>query len=76
MYYEGININKGKRVEKEDAFGYAMDCILNNDDDYEAFIQEFGKSFVLKILSCKEAYKEFAETFVEWFYSGDWLCRR
>lgn len=76
MYYEGINTNNGKRVEEEDAFAYAMDCILKDDEEYEEFEREFGGRFILGSLSCRSAFLNFAKDFVEWFYSGDWLCRK
>lgn len=74
MYYEGINSNKGMRVEEEDAFAYAMDCILKDEEEYEEFEKEFGRRFILGTISCRSQFLEFAKDLVDWFYSGDWLC--
>lgn len=39
MYYKGICTEYGKRVESEYAFGYALDRILNSEEEREKFIK-------------------------------------
>lgn len=76
MYYEGINANAGKIVEEDDAFAYAMDCILKDEDEYEQFEREFGKRFILGSISCRASFLDFAKDLVDWFFSGDWIPRK
>ena len=76
MYYEGLNSNDGLRVREEDAFGYAMECILNDDDEYEEFIKAFDKDYIARFLVSREKFKLFATVFTDWFFSGDWLLRK
>lgn len=39
MAYKGICKEYGKTVDKEYAFGYALNRILNNEDEREAFVE-------------------------------------
>lgn len=75
MYYEGINSNKGKRINEDEAFGYAMECILKDEEEYDEFENEFGRTLILGMISCRSSFISFAKDVVDWFYSGDWIRR-
>lgn len=65
--YVGFGPEKGKRVEEEDAFGYAMErCTTDCTDD---FCKEFATQHFMTI----EDVLDFRERVVEWFYSGNWI---
>lgn len=76
MYYEGLNSNAGLRVKEEDAFGYAMDSLVNDYEVYEEFNQMFEKQVLFDAFCDREALREFKDVFVDWFFSGDWLLRK
>lgn len=76
MYYEGLNANDGLRVQKEDAFGYAMDVLAKDNEAFEEFVSAFGQDFIARAFVSREKFELFAEVFTDWFFSGDWLLRR
>ena len=41
MAYIGIGVNNGKRIEKEEAFDYALEQIQNNEEEKADFIAWF-----------------------------------
>lgn len=65
--YTGIMQETGKTVHDEDAFMYACDrCRLGDIEEKSTFL-EYAKH--------AEDMEDFAETLVEWFYSGDWMYK-
>ena len=65
--FVGFGPEKGKRIEDEFAFGYAMErCTTDCIDD-------FCKEFAEQILITIDDVKDFRERVVEWFYSGNWI---
>lgn len=65
--FVGFGPERGKRVEEEDAFGYAMDRC--STDCAEDFLKEFKGLSLITV----DDIKEFREMVVEWFYSGNWV---
>lgn len=63
--FYGILENEGKRVSSHDAFSYACECVENGTEEEK---QEF-----MKIASKSSNFEEFADTLVEWFFSGSWV---
>ena len=63
--YVGVNKEAGKKVLKEDSFSYA--CERCRDGDLEM------KETFLEIAKHSEDMENFAETLIEWFYSGNWV---
>lgn len=63
--YTGINAEVGEKVMEEDAFSYA--CERCRDGDLEM------KETFLEIAKHSEDMENFAETLIEWFYSGNWV---
>lgn len=63
--YIGVNTEAGKKVLEEDSFSYACErCRSGELEKKETF---------LEIAKHSEDMENFAETLVEWFYSGDWV---
>ena len=65
--FVGFGPEKGKRVEEEDAFGYAMERCTSD------CIDDFCKEFADQVLITINDVKDFREKVVEWFYSGNWV---
>lgn len=63
--YIGVNVEDGKKVLEEDSFSYACDRCLTGD-------LEMKETF-LEIAKHSEDIENFAETLIEWFYSGNWV---
>lgn len=63
--YIGVNTEAGKKVLEEDSFAYA--CERCRSGDLET------KETFLEIAKHSEDMENFAETLVDWFYSGDWV---
>ena len=78
MYYEGLNSNEGKRIQEEDAFGYAMDALTKDEDVFQEFCEAFDNYYIGNTIRDigREAFLAFANVFTEWFFSGDWLLRK
>ena len=65
--YTGVAIETGKTVHEEDAFAYACDrCRTGDIEEQETF---------LEIAKHAEDMEDFAETLVDWFYSGNWIYK-
>lgn len=65
--YTGIAQETGKTVHDEDAFSYACDrCRTGDIEKQETF---------LEIAKHAEDMEDFAETLVDWFYSGNWIYK-
>lgn len=61
----GIGVEKGKRIRDTEAFGYACDrCRYGDEEERNEFMDIFRKSSDIE---------EFANTLVEWFFSGNWI---
>ena len=78
MYYEGLNSNEGLMIQKEDAFGYAMDVLTKDEEVFQEFCEAFDGDYIGNTIRDigREAFLSFAKTFTEWFFSGDWLLRK
>ena len=63
--YTGINAEVGEKVMEEDAFSYACERCRAGD-------LEMKETF-LEIAKHSEDIENFAETLIEWFYSGNWV---
>ena len=65
--YTGIATETGKTVHDEDTFSYACErCRTGDVEEKETF---------LEISRHAESMEDFAETLVEWFYSGNWTYK-
>ncbi len=69
--YVGIGPERGKRVNEDDAFMYAMERVTTDPEDAREFCNYFtgaryGKCTV-------EELAEFRGDLVKWFYSGNWV---
>ena len=63
--YTGIAAETGNTVHDEDTFSYACErCRTGSIEEKETF---------LEISRNAESMEDFAETLVEWFYSGNWV---
>lgn len=71
MYYMGICSERGKRVEEDDAFEYALKETRKSKEVQADFVRCFGEEFDKIRLTEEETKQEF----VEWFFSGNWLER-
>nr|CAJ1761711.1 hypothetical protein AUSP0088_00012 [uncultured phage] len=63
--YIGVNAEAEKKVLEEDSFSYACERCRAGD-------LEMKETF-LEIAKHSEDMENFAETLIEWFYSGNWI---
>lgn len=64
--YIGINTERGKRVNDEEAFGYACQRMATQPESEDA------KAFLSLIKEC-DSVTEFVKAYTDWWFSGDWL---
>lgn len=63
--YKGIGPEAGKQVRETDAFSYACEqCLIGTKEEQDTF---------LELAKRHTDFLDFAEEFMEWFYSGNWL---
>ncbi len=65
MFYRGIGPEQGKMIQQEDAFGYACERCLDGTDEEQVIFMEMAM--------VTATMEDFADSLVEWFYSGNWI---
>ena len=65
MFYKGIGPEEGKVVPQEDAFSYACERCLSGTDEEQVVFMEMAM--------VTATMEDFADSLVEWFYSGSWI---
>lgn len=57
MYYLGICSEKGKVVNKEYCFGYALDRVINNKDEQQEFVEWYYSGNWIKVKDGDDNYE-------------------
>ena len=66
MRYVGIQQEHGHVVDKSEAYAYALQRVLEDENEQKEFVECFS---LQRVLEDDNEQKEF----VEWFYSGNWV---
>lgn len=69
--YVGFLSEHGKMINDYDAFAYALERCMYDDQLSDEFEKEFNDYFVNGTTSNRMI--DFEDDLLDWFYSGDWI---